>query len=185
MKKIMLLLVAAIFVIGIQGCSTDDKQEQIGDIIPENALNVDDLLNINNSKLQLQSDQSSCYKKILVASGTHLTQEDYLDLVETNRKTKFSSIFAILRPSDVCLNGAIYEWYVPCDEVPSILCTNQCTMTANFTGGTTVLKGDKSTTLEDPDGDGGCGGCTDETDFLFIEIQNPSCREIFLSLEYY
>ena len=35
MKKIA-LVVAAILVIGIQGCSTDDKAEHLGDTVPDN-----------------------------------------------------------------------------------------------------------------------------------------------------
>ncbi len=195
MKKIKLLFLMTILVIGIQGCSIDqgsfEENTQLtekGDDIPKNAVRVNNHVN-KNGTLTLVDDsdpsESSCYKKILVAFKSAVqTQEDFETKIDSVT-ARFSDAYFIPTPTFSCSTGIVFSCYVPCDEIPNQLCYDQCgAMTANFTGGTVVLKGDKNTTIEDPEDDGGCPACPIDTDFVLVDNPDPFCSEIMIALRY-
>ncbi|MBQ4822810.1 hypothetical protein [Aquimarina sp. MMG016] len=181
MKKLTLLFSITIAVIGIQGCTNEEnisEQElqivEQGDIIPKNAINVDDLFKIdNNVKTKSNRNVPICFKKIYVV--IYGDSQDNLTLLEIARNYTFSTIFALTEPA--CTN--VFEWYVPCDEVPTRECVRpvQGCIPEYITGGTAVLTPSKKELDDGEDGDPNCGRC-EPTPFDFISIINPTCQQV-------
>jgi len=114
MKKITLLLVATVFVIGIQSCSTEDnvfEEETQG--LPENVVSADELLGreLDGAKF----GQTIRYVKAYVVYGESLEYSDRIGVLEYFRDHVFSEVFA-LTIDNGCQD--VDTWYVPCHEVP-------------------------------------------------------------------
>lgn len=186
MKKITLLLVAAVFAIGIQSCSTDDKPEQIGDVIPENALNSNELFGKQNSlskALGSGNIDATCFTKIYVVFPKNSTAQDRMDYLEFSqgKKGTYSIIFA----STVAYCAGIYEWYVPCNELPTSYCDFiKCKLESlnAKTNGAVVHEAEQNKILlEETEGDPACSECP-ETSYTWISTE--SCDEIWKSINY-
>jgi len=173
MKKIVLLLVAAVFVIGMQSCSTDDKTNFAGDQIPENAIKM-----TRNGEQKGLGTISPCFKKIFVVYRSGSNDQDNLDYVSTSLKFKYSTIWSVNTP--YCTN--IYEWYVPCDELPEYICNTKCKKV--FSPKTTgkVVHTPEPATLgsEETEDDPACGECP--KNYGWVSNNTPSCKEIKTSL---
>jgi len=179
MKKITLLLIAAIFAVGIQGCSTDDKTTNVGDEIPENAIKM-----TRNSE-QKALNGFSCFKKIYViyqSSNLGSFEEVNMDYVQSSLKTTYSTVFSIKNPS--CPD--IYEWYVPCSELPTYICDAKCIIskTSNLTGGTATHtpRSGLNITNDDNEGDPTCDTCPLSSNYSIVYGPSPSCAQIKESL---
>ena len=148
MKKIA-LVVAAILVIGIQGCSTDDLSN-LENNKQENEVNTD-----------LNKRFPSCLQKLYVVfpeDADEIYRSEYMQWARVN---VFSFILHSTEP--VCDN--VYMWVVPCDEL---------NFYKNDSNGEIVLKGKKD---EGTGGDDvGCPRCT-TLELGFIENENPDCIE--------
>ncbi|WP_299185761.1 hypothetical protein [uncultured Aquimarina sp.] len=172
MKKITLILVAAIFAIGTQSCSTDDKTNFIGDQIPENAIKM-----TRNSEQKSLNAISPCFEKIFVVYPAGSNDQDNLNYVSKSLKFKFSIIWSISTP--YCEN--IYEWYVPCDEIPRYFCNNNCDTIGLPKTNITVTHEVDETKLntEDTESDPiDCVTCIGLYDYGFVNETSPDCTEI-------
>ncbi|MCK8522689.1 hypothetical protein M0D21_13980 [Aquimarina sp. D1M17] len=158
MKKITLLLVVAVFTIGIQSCSTKEEvyNEKSENIIPDDFLNADDLID-NQSLLKASpesSNTSSCFTKIYVVFPKYSTIEDHIDYTIFARKFKFSSIMYSTFP--YC--NDVYEWYVPCNEIPTDNCIFACSPIDNLKSeGSKTHAAETSNLSDNEDEDPACG----------------------------
>ncbi len=190
MKKIALLILTAVFVIGIQSCSKEDEvinqQEQQGDVIAENAISADVLLknsNIYSKNLRLNENAPSCYRKILVVFPDFADSQDHLDYLEYARKVRFSSIFAITTPKNCTTR--IYEWYVPCNEIPKNYCTIKCGLREiPKTEGTATIPADKDRLNDNNEEDPVCEKCLTNSNIGWVSGSNPSCEKIIKSVSF-
>ncbi|WP_027392305.1 hypothetical protein [Aquimarina latercula] len=117
MKKITLLLVAAVFVIGIQSCSTEETS-----IIEEE---VQQTLEENDSKFNWVP-----HCNFFVRYPVDWTQEDRDDFHIWARENWFSSILVLFE--DGCY--AVDEWRVPCSELEKVTKTDIASANATDAG---------------------------------------------------
>ena len=153
MKKIA-LVVAAILVIRIQGCSTDD------------------LSNLENNKQEkevntdLQKNFPSCIERIYVVfpeDADEIYRSEYLQWAQDN---VFSFIMHTVDP--VCDN--IYIWGVPCDEVFQMKHLNEKTDDSDDT----VLVAERDPETSDDDVTCNCVNL----DLYYID-QNSECTDLY------
>ncbi|WP_299899925.1 hypothetical protein [uncultured Aquimarina sp.] len=176
MKKITLLLVAAVFAIGIQSCSTEKEFVYQGDKIPEDAIKFTN----NIGQKNLNGNATTPFKKLLVYYPDGASFEDNMDYVESSLKTTFSTIFVGVQQQ--C--GTIYEWYVPIDELPDYYCRRSCAPEDSYPKldgeGTATHKKESKLVLsgDDEEGDAACPGCKSQSSYGWINHPNPTCEDI-------
>ncbi|WP_299439697.1 hypothetical protein [uncultured Aquimarina sp.] len=106
MKKIALLLVAAVFVIGMQSCSTEENvlEEEVQQTQEEN----------------LSKFNFTPHCNFFVRYPVDWTQQDRDDFHTWARENMFSSILVLFE--DGCYE--VDEWRVPCNELYGIIIKN-------------------------------------------------------------
>ena len=169
MKKIA-LVVAVILVIGIQGCSTDDKAEHLGDTVPDNFI-----LATNAVEGKLLGGGGS-FEKIFVVYPPGSTSMDNEEYVQSSLKFgTYSSIFYGRNP--YCTD--VYEWYVPSNEIPDYFCNSKCGKSIK-TDGTTTHEANTNKNLSDSTGGGelACPECEEYSSYSYVGGSNPSCNDI-------
>ena len=170
MKKIALVL-AAILVIGIQGCSTDDKPEQLGDTVPENFI-----LAGSNIEGKMQVTAGTCFKKIFVVYPSGSTPADNAEYAESSSGIKGEFSFVMYSINPYC--DDVYEWYVPCNELPSYICTQngQIRPTTDSDGTVTHTASNPRLNIDD-DNDDPQHPCSQYINFGWTTT-SPSCEQI-------
>ena len=112
MKKITLLLVAAVFAIGIQSCSTEET-------VLEEEVQINQIENVEKIPFL-----EGC--NFFVRYPRHWTPEDREDFITYATENIFSSVFVFYE--DDCYE--VDEWRVPCDELYKIIRTDVRTVNA-------------------------------------------------------
>ncbi|WP_405207728.1 hypothetical protein [Aquimarina sp. LLG6339-5] len=116
MKKITLLLVAAVFAIGIQSCSTEEEvfiEESAlikkANTIPENAIHF-------GAKSFNKGPEPPKYKRIFVRYLVGTSYQYRLNFTNTQGPQIFDDFYVVMN------NGCDYvdEWYVRCDTCGGI-----------------------------------------------------------------
>ena len=102
MKKSALFILAAIFVIGIQSCSTDDQKE----ISPENLITTKDVLEKNSLP-----GFSDCFKTIYIDYGNMLgNRDDFRKLAAA----RWFENRVLIKPTHC---HSVEAWTVPCELI--------------------------------------------------------------------
>jgi len=125
----------------------------------------------------------SCIRRMYVvyeSSGFFSTDKDNLDYISELLKLQtFSTI--VYTPHSIC--DGVYEWYVPCDEIPNDICNFRCQNmnldadSAIHTRGAPVHERDRSSLAPDEeDDDPFCSRCP--KDYSWVYSETPSCDEI-------
>ncbi|GAA4274434.1 hypothetical protein U6A24_15795 [Aquimarina gracilis] len=180
MKKLALLILATIFVIGIQGCSTNEEETtstQQENSIPDYVFSADYLLGNKNLPPRPQN-KNLCFERIFVVFPSNSTDLDNLDYLERARRSMFSEILAATIP--YC--DDVYEWYVPCNETPNRYCDPFLCAPQRFpkSEGEKTHAAETLSLSEDPDGDPACNTCDGTSGWG--RANNASCEEIKRSL---
>ena len=180
MKKIA-LVVAAILVIGIQGCSTDDKPEQLGDTVPDNFIHA-----TNAVEGKSLNGGGGSFERIFVVYPPGSTSMDNEEYVQSSLKYgRFSSIMYGAAP--YCAD--VYEWYVPSNELPEYYCLDNFITPKPKTNGSVThtpspkpdpTSGGSNDTDEDP-----AHPCGEYSSYGWTGGDNPSCEDIKGSLPTY
>ena len=179
MKKIA-LVVTAILVIGIQGCSTDDKPEQLGDTVTDNFILA------TNAVEGKSLGGGGTFERIFVVYTPGSTSMDNEDYVQSSLKFgRFSSIFYGRNP--YCAD--VYEWYVPSNELPDYFCTTKCEVEEipkTDGDGTTAHSASNPNNLgTSSDDETVCPSCKENASWSWINNNSPNCNQIKSSFVQY